>query len=373
MQWSDGATRFDVELHGDITFTDDLSDVQTLSDGGRLMIRDSSLAVPHTIEIRSSNGTLTRTYSVAGVSRPWDDDARRRLADMIVKLVRRSGIAAESRVKSIFAKSGVRGVLDEIALLEGDYARRRYFVTLVDVAKPDAAAVTPILAQVGQRFTSDYDRGQVLQHVAARVPLDGAAAAAYVQAVGPTKSDYERRRALSALLAIRPLPRSAVDLAVRSAGDMRSDYDRSEVLRAALQSGSIDRSDGFFAAVGRMTSSYEKRRVLLDAIERGSLGADAKRDLLSVAASIKSDYDRRVVLQAYVTKFGVDSGASDAFFAVVNQMSSPYDRAEVLLSCVQAGAVSAGNRDAFVAAAERIRSNHDQNRVLAALVRAERR
>jgi hypothetical protein len=371
MRWSDDTGRFDVTLRGSITFTDDLSDVQTLSDGGRLTIRDTSRIVPHTIEVRSSNGTLTHTYDVAGLSRPWDDEARRRLAEMIVRLVRHSGLAAESRVKSIFAKKGVAGVLDEIALLTGDYARHRYYVTLVDVAALDAAAVTPILAQVGQRFTSDYDRGQVLQHIAKRVPLDRRAAAAYVQAVAPTKSDYDRRRTLEALLAARPLPPGAVDLAVRSTADMRSDYDRSEVLRAALQTGPIDRSEGLFAGVERMTSSYEKRRVLSEAIDRGAVSADTKKALLSAAASISSDYDRRLVLQQYVKKFGVEAGTTDAFFVAVNRISSNYDRAEVLLSCVEAGAVGGANRDAFVAAAQRIQSTHDQNRVLAALVRAQ--
>ena len=114
MQWRDGATRWEVRADGVITFTDDLSDVESLSDGGELTIRDSSGTVPHTIEIRSSGGRLTRTYYVAGVSRGWDDEGRRMLAEMLPHLVRRSGLGAESRVKSILAKKGVSGVLAEI-------------------------------------------------------------------------------------------------------------------------------------------------------------------------------------------------------------------------------------------------------------------
>ena len=34
MQWSDNGMRVDVTLHGTIAFTDDLTDVQSLSDGG---------------------------------------------------------------------------------------------------------------------------------------------------------------------------------------------------------------------------------------------------------------------------------------------------------------------------------------------------
>ena len=59
--------------------------------------------------------------------------------------------------------------MEEIGLLTGDYARRLYFVALVDAAKLDARSVVPILQQVGDRMSSDYDRRQVLERVAARV------------------------------------------------------------------------------------------------------------------------------------------------------------------------------------------------------------
>jgi hypothetical protein len=407
MSWNDNGDRFEVSVRGSLAFTDDLTDVQSLSDGGYLTIRDWSGIAPRTIEIRSSGGTLTRAYYVAGVSRPWDDEARRRLADSILRLVRRSGFGAEARVKSIFAKKGTAGVLEEIGLLESDYARRVYFVALVDTARPDARAVVPIIEQMSQRMKSDYDRAQVLLRVALQVKLDQRAAAAYVQAVTALRSDYERRRTLSAVLALRPLPAGVADQAIRASVAMTSDYDRSEVLRTALQNTQLEQSDALFEATGRMKSSYEKRRVLAAVIARDALSADLKKGVLMAATSIGSDYDRSMVLQAFVQRHGVDAALRQPFFAAVNTMQSDYekrrvlsalaakggadaetrrgaydaaglmrsdhDRAEVLLTFLQAGAVDSSSRQAFVSAAERIRSSYDQNRVLAALVRLERR
>ena len=407
MSWNDGTSRLEVTLDGDVTFTDDLSDVRTLSDGGRLTIRDWATLIPRTIEIRSSGGTLTHRYYVAGIERPWDDEARQKLAEQITALVRHSGLGAESRVRSIFEKKGVGGVLDEIDLLGGDYARRRYFVALIDTARLDATTVLPVLLRVGSTMNSDYDRGQVLQRIASNVRLDQRAAQAYVQALSKTKSDYERRRALTALLAVRPVVAGVPDIALRSVADMRSDYDRSEVLRTALASGTVEQADALFAAVGRMSSSYEKRRVLTEVIARGSLNNEMKKGVLTAAAGIQSDYDRAQVLSAYVKAFGVETSVRDEFFTALKRltsdyerrrvltelaakggvsrevqesafesvltMRSDYDRAEVLLAFLGAKAVDASNRQAFVTAAERIRSTHDQNRVLAALVRSERR
>lgn len=374
MQWSDGLSRMDVTLNGTVTFTDDLTDVATLSDGGRLTIRTWSGIVPHTIEIRSENGAITRTYYVAGLSRGWDEQGRQRLAADLPALVRRSGIGAESRVKSILQKQGVPGVLGEIELLGGDYARRLYLVALVDAAHLDAGSIQPVLTVVGQRMTSDYDRRLVLQHVASHVTLNQRAASAYLQAMTTMRSDYDRRLTLTTLFT--------------GAGQQAD--------AAAL-----------LTAIDGIRSSYDKRQVLSQLIARGSLDADMKQGVLRGAAGIQSDYDRCQVLLAYVDKFGVEPLAAAPFFAAVNAtksayerrrvlmavakspslsrevqraafesiatMSSDYDRAETLLAFIGTQPLDSSTREAFVAAAEKIRSSHDQNRVLAALVRAERR
>src|SRR5207342_1706827 len=120
----------------------------------------------------AANGTLTRAYFVAGMKRPWDDEAKRFLSTELPILVRQTGLGAESRVKSIYGKKGVSGVLEEIDLLGGDYARRLYLVALIDLAAFDSATVQPLLQRVGQTMRSDYDRRQVLEHVASHVQLD---------------------------------------------------------------------------------------------------------------------------------------------------------------------------------------------------------
>jgi hypothetical protein len=372
VSWSDGHSRLDVTLNGDVTFADDLSDVQTLTDGGSLTIRDWTTLIPHTIEIKSSRGALTRKYYVAGVERPWSEEVRQRLATHITALVRNSGFAAESRVKSIFEKKGVAGVLDEVDLLGGDYARRRYLTVLLDTARLDAGAVLPVLRRVSENMKSDYDRRQVLEHVATRVTLDQRAASAYAQAVGSMRSDYDRRQSLTALF---NAPGQIVD------------------------------AGALFTAIDNMRSSYDKRQVLSDLVGRSSLGTDMKQAILRAAAGIQSDYDRSQVLQTYVERFGVEPSVATHFFTAVNAtkspyerrrilmpvakkaptrevqqaafesiatMSSDYDRAETLLAFIGTQPLDPSARQAFVAAAEKIHSSHDQNRVLAALVRAER-
>jgi hypothetical protein len=370
MQWSDDNHRFDVRLRGTVTFTDDLTDVQTLSDGGTLTLRDWSTVVPHTVEIAASNGTLTHTYYVAGIKRPWDDEAKRFLATQLPLLVRRSGLGAESRVKSIFGRKGVNGVYDEIDLLGSDYARRLYLVALIDVARFDSTAVQPVLQRAGRLLTSDYDRRQILEHVAAAVPLDQKGATAYVQAMSTMKSDYDQRMALSALTRHQTVDGDTMAPALTH---IKSSYDKRMVLEEMLKGGalSVDAKRAVLLAASGMSSDYDRREVLTAYLARFGVEAALREPFFTAVHAIKSNYDRRQVLTGLAKRGASPREVQDAVYDAVGQMTSDYDRAEVLLAF--APGVDAGSRSAFVSAAERIKSSYDQNRVLAALVKAERR
>lgn len=341
MSWSDGTSHLDVNIRGEISFTDDLTDVQSISDGGSLKIRDRSAIVPYTVEIRSRDGKITREYFVGGLSRPWGPEAQRLLAAKIVILVRQFGLGADARVQSILSKKGVAGVMEEIGLLTGDYARRLYFVSLIERAKLDARTVVPVLQQAGERMTSDYDRRQVLEHVASRVTLQEPATTAYVAVVAKMRSSYDRRVVLAQLIEHNALSTEAKRSMLGVVPTINSDYDRRQVLTAYLSRYGVESS------------------------VREPFGAAVR--------SIKSNYDRRQVLTQIATKGRVAPDVQQVAFDLVGAMSSDYDRAEVLLAFVNAGAIDPAVRPAFVSAAESIHSSHDQNRVLAALVRSERR
>jgi hypothetical protein len=340
MRWDDNGSRFDVSLHGTITFTDDLTDVQSLSDGGSFTLRDwTGSIVPHTVKITAAGGKMTREYFVGGLSRGWDDEGRRFLAGHLPVLVRRSGLGAESRVKAIFGAKGADGVLDEVDRLLSDYARRLYLVALIDIAHPDSAGMLPILQRAGSRMTSDYDKRRVLEHVASKTALDKRGSFAYVQTMATMKSDYDQRLALNALTA----------------------------------SGAGLDGDAAFQAIAHMKSNYDKRLVLAEIIGRGDISTATRKGVIDAARSMQSDYDRRMVLQAYIEKFGVELAVRDAFFAAVDAMRSDYDRAETLLIALKKQSVDAATRAAYVSSAERLRSRYDQDRVLAAVARAEQR
>jgi hypothetical protein len=342
MTWSNDDRRMDARAHGDVTFTDDLRDVQTLSDGGNLTIREWSGIIAHSVEIKSTGGQITRTYYVGGTERPWSDEARTFLAVEIAHLVRRSGFGAEGRVKSILQKKGIGGVLEEVDRLEGDYVRRVYLQTLIANVPFDHTTILPVLQRISTQMKSDYDRRVLLTAIAAKTPLDDRMAAAFLPVVSSMHSDYDRREVLGAVLARRPLSPAVSQATLQAASEMHSAYDKREVLTSMMAGGP-------------------------------TLSAAEKQTLLASVASIRSDYDSREILVKFVQTFGVDASTGGPFLAAVDAMNSDYDRAETLTALIKKQPLDAGLRQQIVASAERIRSSYDRDRVLAALGRSERR
>ena len=373
MEWSSDHEHVDFRLQGEVTFADALTDVKTLSDDGELTIRQWHGLIPHTIEFRSAGGTVTRTYYIAGTKHDWNADATAELRDLLPRLVRNSGLGADARVKAILAAKGVPGVLAEIDLITTDYGRRVYDVALIDQAHLDASGVLPVLTDAGRRIASDYERGQVLQHIAVRVKLDDRAATAYVQAMAGMHSDYERRRALTALfLAGGPVGGTQTLEALDAIG---SAYERREALTTLIAHGRLndDMKRGILASARTLRSDYERDQTLKAYVQAFGVESPVRTAFFSAVSAFTSDYERRMVLTAVASKKPLPGDVQEASFDATTAMRSDYDRAESLLAFLNAHAVDSGSRPAFVAAADRIRSSYEQNRVLAALARSDAR
>lgn len=123
MNWSSNGERMHVHESGAIEFTEELTDVKSLADGGYLTIQHTMDGVSHEVEIRSKNGRITRTWSVGGRTRPWDDEARRWLASELPKLFRRSGLGG-ARASRIF---DAREIVLKDALFQMRNAIDRYY------------------------------------------------------------------------------------------------------------------------------------------------------------------------------------------------------------------------------------------------------
>jgi len=307
VHWSGDDCTVDLRATGEPRFNAEFTDIVGVSNGGTLDITAITGSHVRKISFRSNGGTLTRSQTIDGSPRPWDDTAQKWLADLLIDLDRMSGIGVSYRLPSLLARGGVRAVLDETEKFSSDYVRSLYLLRLIDQRQLSEDEYQRIVVTAARDVRSDYEMSRILRAVAERSTLENAATRrAYLEAVDHMTSDYERSRILQTIFARTQLSRDLVREAVRSAGTFRSDYERSQVLLAALGNKSLTDADAqpVVDAVAKSSSDYEKSRVLRAVAARFTLDAEARRAYLRAAGTIKSDYENRRVLAALVKSDG---------------------------------------------------------------------
>lgn len=301
--WSGDDCTVDLRATGEPKFNAEFTDVTSVTAGGTLDITVIVGSHVRKVSFRRDGGALTRSQSIDGQTRPWDDSARKWLADLLIDLDRMSGIGVDYRLPALLSRGGVAAVLDETDEFSSDYVRSLYLLRLIERQPLSESDYQRIVVSAARDVRSDYEMSRILRAVADRSSLENTATRrAYLDAVDKMTSDYERSRVLQTIFARTRLSRDLVREAVRSAGTFRSDYERSQVLLVAIANKSLADGDAqaVVEAVSKSVSDYEKSRVLRAVAGRFTLDAEARRAYLRAAGTIKSDYENRRVLAALV-------------------------------------------------------------------------
>jgi hypothetical protein len=297
-------------------------------------------------------------------------------------------------------------VLAEISLVEGSWAKRRYFTELLKTPSLDPRTVQLALTQAGKEVDSDYELASLLIETGNRV-TDEATRRAYLDAARTIDSDYEMRRVFTSFLTLAPSTSGSLAPMLDASTAIESDYELAEVLSAAANQ-PLDGAAraAFFKACATIGSAYEQRRVLTAVLKPRSVSAETLVSVLEAAATINSDYESATVLQQVVDGYPVEGTARAPFFRAASglesahergkvlqglarrsdiseetlleiircagTMNSGFEKSQVLLSVASSHQLTRQARDAYIDAAGKL-GDYEQGRVLSALVKNERR
>ncbi|MDH4156676.1 MAG: M56 family metallopeptidase [candidate division Zixibacteria bacterium] len=408
-RWSDGKSRLQVEMKGEIEFSDDDRSISSISKRGYIDIEEKTRTSKRELEITPARGGgFEYKYYVNRKEQKFDDEGQAWLADILIKLIRSTGVGAESRVERILAKGGVDAVLTEIDLIESSYVKREYYEALMDVADLSADDFSRIIKKAASDIDSDYEKAELLIRIARQSSSDAGLLPAYVDAVKTLESDYETRRVLSAFSMGDDVEKTVIVDVLDIADGMSSDYFKAELLidMAPYSRDDKELRDAYVTAVKKLESDYETRRVLTALGTRRNIDAGVMTDLLEIAGgmdsdyekaellidladfngydtdlttlyfnaatSIESDYEIRRVLSAFGYGDNVDEVIISRILKVAQRMESDYELAEVLKDLVEYAARNKGLQEAYLGAAKRIDSDYEKAGVIKKLVdRAE--
>lgn len=401
-----------LQAEGKFTVTADFTDIGTVARGGEVVVETDDGAGVRRLEVRPGDGDggLEREYTINRAARPFDADARAWLAETLTFLLRRSGLYAEERAQWILEHHGITVLIEEIALLRGDYARRRYYQAAVGSGQLDVAGFERLVTRAGQEIESDHELAKLLLDIAGRQPLTVAMQAGFVAAAKTIGSDYERRRVLEAVLSRPGLTPAVTADMLDAAHDIRSDYELAQLLINIQRARPVDEAvrGPFFTALGTIRSGHEHRRVLATLLDQPDVAEPLLVAALASAKAIVSDYELAEFLVDLVRDHGLSGAMRAPFFDALGGVRSAYERrrvlravlevpegpdkatvsevlkaargirsdfelAELLVAVTRRVRIDDSLRPAFEEAASTIGSSHENDRVMAALARSQGR
>jgi hypothetical protein len=264
--WShkDNGVLMEIRVEGKVAFTDDYTDIKSISEDGLFQARDERSGVARKLRIvRGANGEPERSYFVNGRKRELDAEGRAWIAKFLIEAVRGSGLDAQARVMRILQERGARAVLDEISLIKGDYAKRLYFETLIKEGGLSGDNLESSLRQAAREIASDYELAVFLIESKDKYLATDKLIPVFFEATRKIGSDYERHRVLSAVLE-KQRDRRVLAPMLESAAAISSDYEKASFLieAAPLYMAEAGLRSAFMQAVNSISSEYERGRVL---------------------------------------------------------------------------------------------------------------
>jgi beta-lactamase regulating signal transducer with metallopeptidase domain len=365
MTTRNGWTSLSVTVDGTVEFTDDDTDVKSLSPNGRFRLEEGGLLSKRAYEVRAdAAGNLTRSYSVGWSTKPMDDEGRAWLAHTLPQVIRESGIGAGPRVARILRQGGPQAVLTEIGRIHSDGSKRIYLEQLFSQATLNPSELKDA-ARMIRSISSDGDKAQVIITVDANY-FTADLRAYLFDAAESISSDGDKRRVLSDIV---KKDGGSLETLARVAGAARhisSDGDKADVLieMASPYRPGEGVDTAYFEAANSISSDGDHARVLSKMIDlHGDDHSTLTRTLVS-AERISSDGDKARVLKDAVAAYSEDASVRKALFDAANSISSDGDHQQVLVSLAQKHGIGADTVSNIANSAQRISSDGDKARVL---------
>ena len=366
--YSNNGTSVVLSYNGTITFTDDERDIKSISPGGFLKYSKTTFGNKREICIQSgSNGALNRKYFVGRSEEPYEPAGRLWLQETLPEIIATTGIGAEDRVKRIYAKSGVNGVLSEINKMENDRVQGIYFKYLVGLPSIKEKDLMVVLTHINRQLNSDYERSKLLRQVSPQYLRNDKITQEYVVAVNNMSSDYEKGKVLSHILESKILSPASFSRILPAVSYISSDYEQAKVLRQALVNPALppQAQREVIVVLRTVSSDYEKNRVLQSLIANPKYVNENFEELLGTIKTMSSDYEKARALSTLIAKNKLTPQLYLQVLPVISEINSSYEKSKTLQSMKPALPMENTQvRAAYVKTAKTLSSDYEYRKVI---------
>ena len=284
--------RVELKSEGKVEFTDDFTDVRSITPSGyfRLSVRRADGL--HELDIDGQGASLTRTYRVDGSTRPYDAEAKAWFGAILIELDRETAVGVDVRLPALLKQGGVDAVLKETGLMPSDYARSRYYAKLAEAVTLTSEQAGRILKQAASLGTQDYYASELLQSVGSRLGDSSSDRAALFALIDGMKSDYYIAESVKTVFSARRIGAGDVDFLLRLTPKIHSGYYVQEVVQRLVSSGRLEGAQrGQLAQVlTGMHEDYYMAEIVTALMRDGESDAAGRRAIIGAVSRIRSGY-----------------------------------------------------------------------------------
>jgi hypothetical protein len=320
----------EMRLRGEATYSPDFRGITSLSPGGSFRLEEDMGRSRRTLDLADDGrGGVVVDYRVGREPQHFDAEAEAWLADRLLILYRRSGLAAEARAEWLYRTGGVAGLLGEVEQVQSSSARAALLTHAMTRAELGDAELAHLLRSALP--SSSSARGRILQSVTERGPLRGDVAVAYLDAVARTSSSTSQRQALEHALRDGDAPTPFVVAALHTAGRISSTSARTGVLGLVAAEYTFDDPllFAYLDTAAGISSSSGQRDVLIAVLSRQELSAAQLARTLRAVGRISSSSAQADVLVHVARNVRLDEATRSVFVDVASSIPSSSHRARV--------------------------------------------
>ncbi len=312
----DSFSAYEIEYKGKITVTADDKNVESISPDGYLKITKSSFGNSRKIEITSdSKGNLTKKYFDGRSEEAFSPDGQKWLEEILIDVIRKTGIGGKERIMRIYNKGGVRAVLDEIedfdrssgysyykstnhvlfyfesVEYDGYNVKYLYYKTLVNEINLNKEELVKVLKAITD-ISSNSTKGTLLREILKKYELDSYSTEKFLDATESLSYNTER----------------------------------GNVLRAYQKKYKItkENSGEFFDVIDGMSINSEKGNVIKPLLESQNFEKYILDDLIRTVGDFSSNSERSAIFRLLVPIVAGDEDLTDQLLSEANNLSSSY-------------------------------------------------
>lgn len=357
-----------LSYNGKISFTDDERDIKSITPGGFFKYSKTTFGNCREIHIMSAtDGSLTRRYYVGRSQQPYEPAGRQWLQEMLPGIIATTGIGAEDRVQRLYAKSGLNGVLNQVAKIESDQVQSIYFSYLLTEPRLKENDLRHTLAHVNKYISSDYEKGKLLRKTGPHFLQNEKVTQDYLQTVATMSSDYEKGKVFTYLLQNGKLKPENVSQVLNSVSNISSSYEQAKVLRQVVGNPALP-THAYKSVINQtaaFSTDYEKTKILGLIMANPKFVESNFDDILKAIRSIRSDYDKSRALAYLVSKGKLTSDNYLQVFPVVADINSSYEKSRTLQKLkITMPTDNSQVRAAYARTARTIDSDYEYRRVM---------